>query len=147
MTIPRCEDFSASDRWLQARAVSQELHDGRPPLDASDPALSPENKTIRYMNSSRNQLIDDLIHPGPWKEILPCDEICYNLMQSCPASMNFLCPLKDDIGKSYGVYTKTSTTCNYPGKPGDFSNAAYTMVDKMLISASLGLVLLVQFAS
>lgn len=155
VTIPRCEDFSSSKTWLQARAVNQPLHDGRPPLAATDPALSAENKSIIYMNSSRNELIDNLIRPGPWKEILPCKELCYNLVRSCPASMGFVCPLKDEGWKSYGSNhcDKNSSnhydniTCNYPGKPCDFSNAAHTAVDRFLISAVLGLVFLVHSGS
>lgn len=96
------------------------------------------------MNSSRNQLIDDSIVPGPWKEIKPCKELCYNLVQSCPASMGFVCPLKDD--SSYGSNTSTkSVTCNYPEKPWYFNNAANTAANKVWISAVLSVVFLVHF--
>ena len=95
------------------------------------------------MNSSRNQLIDNLIRPGPWKEVLPCKELCYDLVQSCPASMGFVCPLKDEILKSYGSMRSDKTvTCNYPGNSGYFSKAAYIAVDKVLTSTVLGLIFL-----
>lgn len=79
------------------------------------------------MRSSRNPFIDEKVIPGPYKEILPCEDLCYNVVQSCPASMGFQCPLKGDLGYEFaygerpegarpGVLEKsTQITCNYPG--------------------------------
>lgn len=94
--IPRCEDFSNDASYLQPRAVSQgfinqTLNSLFPSINGT--ALSDYNKTIPYMNSSRNRWIDDVIEPGPYKEVLPCKELCYNLVQSCPAVLQFACPL------------------------------------------------------
>ena len=78
------------------------------------------------MRNSRNPIIDEQVLPGPYKEVLPCDDLCYNVVQSCPASMGFSCPLPGDIGfnQSYGRRPEgeagapeksTVITCNYPG--------------------------------
>ena len=48
-------------------------------------------------------MIDAQINPGPYKEILPCIDLCYNLEQSCPAALGFACPLEGHgMNYSYG---------------------------------------------
>ena len=74
-------------------------------------------------NSSRNPSIDEAVSPGPYKEILPCEDVCYSLVQSCPASMGFSCPRPGKLGfnQSYGLRPTAEqqlnggVTCNYPG--------------------------------
>jgi calcium channel MID1 len=92
-------------------------------LDAADRAKANLSKAL---NGSRNPTIDLVIAPGPYKEILPCEDLCYKLVQSCPASMQFACPQPGVIGfnESYGVRPEgtadengrfTNITCNWPG--------------------------------
>ncbi|KZF22595.1 hypothetical protein L228DRAFT_267984 [Xylona heveae TC161] len=68
-------------------------------------------------NSSRNPLIDEMIQPGPYKEILPCEDLCYSIVQSCPASLGFGCPLrKKGLEVSYGMRNDRGViTCSYLG--------------------------------
>jgi calcium channel MID1 len=78
-----------------------------------------------FLNNSRNPIIDNNVTSGPYKELLPCEDLCYHVVQSCPASMNFGCPLPSSISfnQSYGRVTVTGTlngsptpvSCNYPG--------------------------------
>ena len=70
-----------------------------------------------YSNSSRNPLIDEVIRPGPYKEVLPCDDLCYSLIQSCPAALGFKCPLPGrGLERSYGKRSRDgSITCSYLG--------------------------------
>ncbi|KAG9818558.1 hypothetical protein KCU77_g17340, partial [Aureobasidium melanogenum] len=43
--------------------------------------------SVRATNSSRNPtIIVDTIAPGPYKEVLPCQDLCYSLVRSCPAA-------------------------------------------------------------
>ncbi len=69
------------------------------------------------MNSSRNSLIDLEVKPGPYKEVLPCQDLCYMLVQSCPAALGFACPLENrGLEKSYGVRDPGgAVTCSHPG--------------------------------
>lgn len=121
VTMPRCTDFDATHPWLIPRAMSQPLPNGTfLPTELT-------NSAQPYMLSSRNPIIDQSVIPGPYKEILPCEDLCYNVVQSCPASMGFQCPLQGDMGfeQAYGqrpegakpgVLEKSTTiTCNYPG--------------------------------
>ena len=115
VTIPRCEDFNNGAGYLQARAISQPFPGTGEMLDAQ--TLGGMPNTTRY-NSSRNPLIDEVIKPGPYKELLPCDFLCYKLVQSCPATMGFGCPLPDGIGfeGNYGQHAENGElTCNFPG--------------------------------
>ena len=139
VTIPRCADFSSQESFLQVRNLGQSSHDS---IDASnnedDFSAKPdsegssdedENRDIKgyedtrpptrrlYANSSRNPLIDELVQPGPYKEVLPCDDLCYSLVQSCPAALGFKCPLPGrGLERSYGKRSRNgSITCSYLG--------------------------------
>ena len=115
VTIPRCMDFSSIEPYLQARNVNQSFIDGSP-FPVGDPTFSEANKSVMYLNSSRVPRIDQIIQPGPYKELLPCIGLCYGLVQNCPAALGFACPL---AGKgqnySYGYVTNNNLTCNIPG--------------------------------
>ena len=124
VTIPRCEDYSNNALYLQPRAVSQNYPNGSAATNPNDHTFSAPNKTALYMNSSRNSMIDQQIKPGPYKEILPCADICYEVVRSCPASLEFTCPLKHHgLNYTYGFNSPDSLSCNFPGavaagKPG-----------------------------
>ncbi|KAK3905431.1 hypothetical protein C8A05DRAFT_30777 [Staphylotrichum tortipilum] len=114
VVIPRCEDFSNAAPYLQPRAVGQPFPDGTR-LDPKEAEGLPNNMAF---NSSRNPMIDEFIQPGPYKELLPCDDLCYKLVQNCPAAMGFGCPLPGDIGfdGNYAKHLPTGgLTCNFPG--------------------------------
>ena len=124
VTIPRCTDFSSNLPWLQERAMGQPYSNG---------TFLPEDQRLFAngsvaLNSSRNMNIDQSVVPGPYKEVLPCDNLCHNLVQSCPAAMGFACPRPGRIGfnASYGQMPNPGDpeqlgqiTCNYPGATYD----------------------------
>ncbi|CAK7228746.1 hypothetical protein SCUCBS95973_006985 [Sporothrix curviconia] len=124
VAIPRCSDFSDNSTWLQPRAISQ-------PNPGTglflDPAVAAQYPNTTAFNSSRNPFIDETIAPGPYKEVLPCEDLCYNLVQSCPSAIGFSCPQPGFIGfnTSYGIRTSADqdgyVTCNYPGSAHYFS--------------------------
>ncbi|TVY73218.1 Calcium influx-promoting protein ehs1 [Lachnellula suecica] len=121
VAIPRCTDFSfpASEDYLRPRAMGFPFPNGTLlPADPNRPA---------YLNNSRNPVIDANVTSGPYQEILPCEDLCYHVVQSCPASMGFECPMPDSLTftQSYGSITITSSSasgnatpvsCNYPGE-------------------------------
>lgn len=128
VTIPRCQDYSRSDPWLQPRNVLQPFPNGK----KLDGAFVDPIQDVLYLNSSRNTAIDETVRPGPYKEILPCQDLCYNLVQSCPAVMGFACPRPGQMGfaSSYGYRPNGSLnedgqiTCNYPGAAYHLSGTA-----------------------
>lgn len=127
VTIPRCEDFSDTASWLQPRAINTTFPDG----SGLEPALLAQYSAFTDQLSyqtSRSAIIDEVVKPGPYKEVLPCEELCYDLVQSCPAAMGFLCPRPWNQGfnTSYGTMAGSnngSVTCNYPGSFHFYSGA------------------------
>lgn len=117
--IPRCTDFSSSLTWLQERNMGQAFPNGTMlPADLVSAASQQP-----FLNNSRNAAIDTVVRPGPYKEVLPCDDLCYDIVQSCPSSMGFSCPMFGQPGfnQSYGQRPNGSPeqagqiTCNFPG--------------------------------
>ncbi|KAI0123103.1 stretch-activated Ca2+-permeable channel component-domain-containing protein [Xylariales sp. AK1849] len=115
VAIPRCEDFSSTDDFLQMRNIKADFLDGtKVPQDLID-----QFGNTKAFNSSRLPAIDEQVQPGPYKEVLPCEDLCYDIVQSCPASLGFGCPQPTMVGfnTSYGRRTTggSNVTCNYPG--------------------------------
>ncbi|KAI1447190.1 stretch-activated Ca2+-permeable channel component-domain-containing protein [Annulohypoxylon stygium] len=116
VAIPRCEDFSQPDRYyLQMRNIASPFANG----SFVNQSLIDEYGDKLAYNSSRNPIIDQVVQPGPYKELLPCEDLCYELVRSCPASMEFSCPrprsefsFSNGYGRDFG---SGSLSCNYPG--------------------------------
>lgn len=110
VTIPRCADFSSPLPYLQVRNAAQPFLNGSR-LPASNPWT--QNPAT---NRSRNPIIDTEIKPGPYKEILPCRDICYDLVRKCPAMLGFGCPWGKLLNSSYGYRDPNGdVTCSYLG--------------------------------
>lgn len=145
VTIPRCQDFSSTASYLQPRNVAQNFPNN---TSGSGSLFSADNRTKVYMNSSRNPLIDSDIAPGPYKEVLPCKDLCYHLVQNCPARLQFVCPLE-----GYGLnYTYGSPQVEGIG-PGEITcnalntntNAATSLRGFVMLGASVGISTLLLF--
>ncbi|CAN8095417.1 unnamed protein product [Discula destructiva] len=138
VTIPRCEDFSQTGKFLQPRAINTTFPDGSTPT-ADELAGYAHFKDQLSYQMSRNPQINSIVKPGPYKEVLPCEELCYELVQNCPAAMGFTCPRPWNIGfnTSYGTMQGTNgstITCNYPGNFHVYS-AASALANAWLLSA------------
>jgi len=143
VTIPRCADFSSTDTWLKPRNLGQPFPNGSTITDSPhfnhDQALLVNIAT----NSSRNPIIDESIKPGPYKEVLPCEDLCYDLVQSCPAKLSFGCPSRGaGFEDSYGTRSNDSglITCSYLG-------AAYYLSGSERVSGYAGFGGVVVFAA
>ncbi|KAI9749153.1 MAG: hypothetical protein M4579_006983 [Chaenotheca gracillima] len=79
VTMPRCFDYSSQE-----------------------PYLVPRTGDRNTLSSSRNPLINNQIKPGPYKELLPCKEHCWGMVQACPAKLSFGCPTGAELDRSYG---------------------------------------------
>lgn len=68
-------------------------------------------------NTSRLQRIDDIVQPGPYKELLPCEDLCWNLVKACPAALGFGCPSRGrGLEAAYGARTAArGVSCSFPG--------------------------------
>ncbi|KAJ4289830.1 hypothetical protein N0V90_011162 [Kalmusia sp. IMI 367209] len=124
--IPRCEDWSAKDIWLHPRNINTPFADGTLPSADNLTTETKFNDTMRNRfayNQSRNPEIDKVIKPGPYKELLPCEDLCFDIVRSCPAQLGFACPNPPMRSLSYGQrnLTGTNLTCNFPGAVVDLN--------------------------
>ncbi|KAI9741902.1 MAG: stretch-activated cation channel mid1 [Cirrosporium novae-zelandiae] len=143
--MPRCEDFSSSHTFLQARNIKQDFINGTSVEKLSaegDLNFAPMYMNQTAYNSSRLAAIDTDVRPGPYKEVLPCKDLCYGIVQSCPASFGFGCPTEGwGLNTSYGDrsvpgYKEGYVTCSYLGAEY-FLSAARTWKDQRSLSAVL----------
>ncbi|KAJ5792152.1 uncharacterized protein N7503_008130 [Penicillium pulvis] len=110
VSIPRCADFTSNETYLQVRNAGQDFING-----SSLPADDPLRWSV-ITNQSRNPIIDTDIKPGPYKEILPCTDICHDMVKSCPAALGFGCPTGKWLNASYGYRDPNGDiTCSYLG--------------------------------
>lgn len=131
VTIPRCYDYSSNYSFLQPRNTAQEFLNGSKLPDTDPLVHSPVTR------ASRNPLIDEQIKPGPYKEILPCHDLCNDLVRTCPAALGFQCPTGKYLNESYGYRASNGDiTCSYLG-------AAYYLNGgfKLHVDLSLGVFL------
>lgn len=117
VVVPRCEDVSSSNPHAVLRNAGKPFPNG---TMMSQEIRDTLGNSI-YFNGSRNRHLDDEIKPGPYKEILPCDDICYEVVQSCPANMQFSCPRPGWTGfnTSYaerGDPGDDAVRCSFPGQ-------------------------------
>ncbi|OAA52042.1 hypothetical protein NOR_00635 [Metarhizium rileyi] len=137
VSIPRCEDLRSETQFSVLRNVGQPFPNGTrlPADDLRNLALVPSQ------NSSRNVFIDHEIQPGPYREILPCEDICYQVVQSCPAKIGFNCPQPGmyAFNVSYGRRGKNDSTvsCNYPGKARTPINGVATFIPNLMLLAGV----------
>ena len=155
VVIPRCEDFSSpSDQtWFKPRNIAQNFTNDTVPSIDINPFFNESNRLISYLNSSRNPSIDSYVKPGPYKEILPCEEMCYELVRSCPASLQFACPLSGKgLEQSYGkpsagqIQNQTNITCNYLGNPQNASVGAVRGRNLVLLTIACATALAVEIS-
>jgi calcium channel MID1 len=147
VTIPRCTDFSAPDSfwWLQKRNMIQPYPNGTL-LPQADIDFA---NTTAYLSGSRNPSIDTIVQPGPYKEVLPCEDTCYNIVQSCPSAFGFACPQPGDasFNFSYGILPQPQkfseqlhqVTCNYPGASKDIFVSRGSRIERSSVVAIVAL--------
>ncbi|KAH7166221.1 stretch-activated Ca2+-permeable channel component-domain-containing protein [Dactylonectria macrodidyma] len=135
VSIPRCEDFMSNGNFSVVRNVGQAFPNGTKLPSAQRKELG---KTPAF-NASRNSFIDKTIKPGPYKELLPCEDICYEVVQSCPAAIGFTCPQPgfSSFDVSYGRRDKRSSTpsCNYPGEARTKTSSAAAVLPSLILGA------------
>lgn len=141
VSIPRCLPFNSSDPFAIKRNVGQPFPDGTQLPNSVKEMF----ERIPGNNASRNSFIDTEIEPGPYLELLPCDDVCYEVVRSCPSSISFSCPRPHMIGfnVSYAERDEDSSimSCNFPGEARTRrANAAGIALPQMSLVAAAALV-------
>jgi calcium channel MID1 len=127
---------------LQERNVNALLPGGSLTFQGNVSEGMNETKRDRLgYNSTRNPGIDLVTPLGPYKEMKPCEDLCFDIVRSCPAQLSFACPNNPARGLTYGKRDPKdeNLTCNFPGAVVklNIQGAAATLV------ARLGLVVVV----
>jgi calcium channel MID1 len=137
VTIPRCMDYSSTLPYLASRSSTKlfwnetangwQKHPFMPLLNQTQvdnfvrsggwEAGAGGNQSTSKV-SSRNPKIDEIVKPGAYKEVKPCKDLCWSLVQGCPSPLGFQCPRDGSWGKemSYGERDgEGDVTCSYLG--------------------------------
>lgn len=152
VSIPRCMDYTwPLASYLQPRNVAQQFIGNasllpadqleslyNPMLEAPYGSVAPQIRLADAMaaNQSRNSRIDSMVQPGPYAELLPCEDLCYDLVRNCPAALGFVCPFPGrGLERAYGKRTDgAGVSCSFAG-------AVYQLGGAGVVRPSLGVVL------
>lgn len=158
VTMPRCEDFNLSAAYSVPRNMGQQFFQnnsflaqdmlqqkylGMPDAPIDSVAQQQTYASSFASNQSRNPIITNDIKPGPYNELLPCNDLCYSLVQSCPAQLGFGCPLPGrGLELGYGERSETGLTCSYLGAFYFINAAGREAASVGLLASGLGTALL-----
>ncbi|KAL5628653.1 hypothetical protein BROUX41_002044 [Berkeleyomyces rouxiae] len=126
VVIPRCEDYDSSNPDSHVRNAEMAFPNGTRLSEEIIDDLSQQPLAPAFL-SARNVEINEVIDPGPYREILPCDDLCYDIVQSCPSALEFGCPLRGSTQYSSSYAMKNNSkalACNFPGALHQASHAA-----------------------
>lgn len=104
--VRNCTDcYQDYKRWLCAVSI---------PRCTSISQTIADTVAVRVVdaNESRNPWIDETLEPGTWTELLPCIDLCYQVVQSCPPFMAFNCPKGDLASLQYGYWKRSTIDAN-----------------------------------
>lgn len=85
-----------------------------------------EYYVYRQKDDNRNKYLNEDIRPiGNYYEVLPCIEMCYDMVRDCPSDFGFACPDKNSqenlLLHSYNFFDADNAlvTCNFIGNETD----------------------------
>ncbi|ORX58814.1 hypothetical protein DM01DRAFT_1333437 [Hesseltinella vesiculosa] len=104
--VRNCSDCERDyKRWLCSVAIPRCTD---PPADSSEVATYPYPA-----GTARSSWIQTTYAPNGYTEFLPCIDLCYQVVQSCPPFLQFNCPTDDLAALQYGYWLPGhSPTCN-----------------------------------
>jgi calcium channel MID1 len=111
VTIPRCVDFThpvgaaavIQSPFIIERNLAATKYINGTDVDLGAVGLNSSAAHTPWLATSRFPAIDTTVKPGPYRELLPCIDICYEMVKSCPSSMGFGCPRQRPLVlRSYG---------------------------------------------
>ncbi|KAF9186946.1 stretch-activated cation channel mid1 [Haplosporangium sp. Z 767] len=116
VSIPRCTDVE-DVRDFRNKGNSQS--DTVEPNAAANPYLIDRTQgpviVERSTNTSRGAIApsaeNPLMNPGVYGEVLPCIDLCFDVVQSCPNFLEFSCPVKNMAG-NYAHMNPDGFQCN-----------------------------------
>ncbi|KAF2154858.1 hypothetical protein K461DRAFT_319362 [Myriangium duriaei CBS 260.36] len=161
VTIPRCMDYSTPLRYLQPRNVAQkfftnqsvlpdaQLYASYNPMEGAPGGSGADQLVLAdtvAANQSRVARIDSMVQPGPYKELLPCEDLCFDLVRMCPAALGFTCPAEGrGLDAGYGKRNDApGVSCSFAGAVYQLGAAGRIGVERWvvgIVAVVVGLVL------
>ncbi|KAL5121544.1 hypothetical protein ACEQ8H_000616 [Pleosporales sp. CAS-2024a] len=144
--IPRCTDWSAPGSFLQERNINAPLPDGSLTFQGNVSAAFNETMRNRLAyNNTRNPGIDQVTPLGPYKELLPCEDLCFDIVRSCPAQLGFACPNFPARALTYGKRDPADIElrCNFPGAVVKLNIQGAAAVQRVSMGVLLGMLIFV----
>lgn len=149
VSIPRCADVLSNANFLKIRNTDPQTNPQ--PSDSQWPngtSFSSDDESFNntWNSQARNSGLGSYInHTGPYKEVLPADSLCYNLVQSCPSILGFACP--SGVQKDWAYCNSSATpgtqdgypSCNVPGQYWTISAAASLLPPTWLVAFAITL--------
>ncbi|KAG0241413.1 stretch-activated cation channel mid1 [Actinomortierella wolfii] len=118
VSIPRCTDLEdvTDPRNIGypefATVTDDDLKNPYLKLKNPGPAVVPRNSsTSRGAIPQLQQAQNPLFNPGDYAEVLPCIDLCFDVVQSCPSFLGFGCPSRNMAG-SYAPMRAGGLECN-----------------------------------
>ncbi|KAG0327091.1 stretch-activated cation channel mid1 [Podila humilis] len=113
VSIPRCTDV---EDVIDPNNIG---YSAAPPAPEENPYLEDRSQgpvvAQRDTASSRGAIAqlpqNPLMNPGTYGEVLPCIDLCFDVVQSCPNFLGFNCPVKNMAG-NYASMNSEGFQCN-----------------------------------
>ncbi|KAF9973565.1 stretch-activated cation channel mid1 [Actinomortierella ambigua] len=151
VSIPRCADredvTNPANIGYTAWATVTEDERKNPYLKLKDPVpvVVPRNtSTSRGAVAQLHQAQNPLFNPGDYGEVLPCMDLCFDVVQSCPSFLGFGCPIKNMAG-TYAPMRPEGYQCNGLGlvsvPPASSARSNYQLWGAMQGATVLGTLL------
>lgn len=153
VSIPRCTDVEditdPNNVGYQAPATPDPSVAENPYLiDRSHGAVVVERNTSTSRGAIAQLRQNPLMNPGSYGEVLPCIDLCYDVVQGCPNFLGFNCPVKNMVG-NYAHMNSLGYRCNGLGvvpvpssAPSVLSGKLSSILASLLATATLTLILI-----
>jgi len=117
-------------------------------IDRSHGAVVVERNTTTSRGAIAQLRQNPLMDPGDYGEVLPCIDLCYDVVQSCPNFLGFNCPVKNMVG-NYAHMNSYGYRCNGLGvvpvpssAPSILSGKLSSILASLLVTATLTIILI-----
>lgn len=116
VSIPRCTDMEdVTDKrntgYLPAPLPNADTAGNPYLIDRTSGPVVVGRRTNTSRGAIPQLLQNSLMDPGEYGEVLPCIDLCFDVVQSCPNFLGFDCPVKNMAG-NYAKMNEDGFQCN-----------------------------------
>ncbi|KAG0074734.1 stretch-activated cation channel mid1 [Linnemannia elongata] len=116
ISIPRCTDVDdVTDKrnlgYTPTPLPNPDTVENPYLVDRTSGAVVVERRTNTSRGAISQLSQNPLMDPGQYGEVLPCIDLCFDVVQSCPNFLGFDCPVKN-MGGNYARMNEQGFRCN-----------------------------------